>query len=344
MNVVNQPIVKHKLGLLNLAEELGNVSQACKIMGVSRDTFYRYQEAKATGGVEALLQKNRRKPNLKNRVEEAVEQCVLDYAIEQPAHGQDRVSNELRKRGTFVSPSGVRSIWLRNELANFKQRLRALEKHVATTGAVLTEAQVVALEKKRDDDIACGEIETAHPGYLGSQDTFYVGTLKGVGRIYQQTFVDTYSKVAFTKLYTTKTPITAAELLNDKVLPYFTEQNVPVLRILTDRGTEYCGKLEQHDYQLYLAMNDIEHTRTKAASPQTNGICERFHKTILQEFYQVTFRKKIYQTMEQLQADLDQWMTHYNDERTHQGKMCCGRTPAETFEDGKKIWQAKMIN
>lgn len=344
MSVVNQPIVKHKLGLLNLAEELGNVSQACKIMGVSRDTFYRYQEAKATGGVEALLQKNRRKPNLKNRVEEAVEQCVLDYAIEQPAHGQVRVSNELRKRGTFVSPSGVRSIWLRHELANFKQRLTALKKHVAATGSVLTEAQVVALEKKRDDDIACGEIETAHPGYLGSQDTFYVGTMKGVGRIYQQTFVDTYSKVAFTKLYTTKTPITAADLLNDKVLPYFAEQNVPVLRILTDRGTEYCGKLEQHDYQLYLAMNDIEHTRTKAASPQTNGICERFHKTILQEFYQVTFRKKIYLSMEQLQADLDQWMTHYNDERTHQGKMCCGRTPAETFEDVKKIWLAKMIN
>lgn len=344
MNVVNQPIVKHKLGLLNLAEELGNVSQACKIMGVSRDTFYRYQEAKATGGVEALLQKNRRKPNLKNRVEEAVEQCVLDYAIEQPAHGQVRVSNELRKRGTFVSPSGVRSIWLRHELANFKQRLTALEKHVAATGSVLTEAQVVALEKKRDDDIACGEIETAHPGYLGSQDTFYVGTMKGVGRIYQQTFVDTYSKVAFTKLYTTKTPITAADPLNDKVLPYFAEQNVPVLRILTDRGTEYCGKLEQHDYQLYLAMNDIEHTRTKAASPQTNGICERFHKTILQEFYQVTFRKKIYLSMEQLQADLDQWMAHYNDERTHQGKMCCGRTPASTFQDGKKIWLAKMIN
>ena len=338
MNVVNQPIVKHKLGLLNLAEELGNVSQACKIMGVSRDIFYRYQEAKAIGGVEALLQKDRRKPNLKNRVDEAVEQCVLDYAIEQLAHGQVRVSNELCKRGTFVSPSGVRSIWLRHELANFKQRLRALEKHVAATGAVLTEAQVVALEKKRDDDIACGEIETAHPGYLGSQERFYVGTMKGVGRIYQQTFVDTYSKVAFTKLYTTKTPITAADLLNDKVLPYFAEQNVPVLRILTDRGTELCGKLEQHDYQLYLAMNDIEHTPTKAASPQTNGICERFHKTILQEFYQVTFRKKIYQTMEQLQVDLDQWMTHYNDERTHQGKMCCGRTPAERFEDGKTIW------
>lgn len=166
-------------------------------MGVSRDTFYRYKEAKSTGGVEALLQKDRRRPNLKNRVDDAVEDAVLAYAIEQPAHGQVRVSNELRKRGTFVSPSGVRSVWLRHNLANFKQRLLALEKHVAQTGAVLSEAQVVALEKKRDDDIACGEIETAHPGYLGSQDTFYVGTMMGVGRIYQQTWIDTYSKVAF---------------------------------------------------------------------------------------------------------------------------------------------------
>lgn len=343
MNLVNHPVVKHKLGLLNLAEELGNVSRACKIMGVSRDTFYRYQEAKAEGELDALLHKDRRRPNLKNRVDDAVEHAVLAYVLEQPAHGQVRVSNELRQRGTFVSPSGVRSIWLRHDLANFKQRLRALEKHVAETGAVLTEAQVVALEKKRDDDVACGEIETAHPGYLGSQDTFYVGTMKGVGRIYQQTFVDTYSKVAFAKLYTTKTPITAADMLNDKVLPFFAEHDVPVLRILTDRGTEFCGKLEQHDYQLYLAMNDIEHTRTKAASPQTNGICERFHKTILQEFYQVTFRKKIYGSIEALQADLDVWLEEYNHRRTHQGKMCCGRTPMVTFEEGKKVWLEKQI-
>jgi len=221
---------------------------------------------------------------------------------------------------------------------------KALEKHLSTSGAVLTEAQVIALEKKREDDLACSEIETAHPGYLGSQDTFYVGTMKGVGRIYQQTFVDTYSKVAFAKLYTTKTPITSADMLNDQVLPFFAEQGVSMLRILTDRGTEYCGKLEQHDYQLYLVMNDIEHTKTKAQSPQTNSICERFHKTILQEFYQVTFRKKLYQTIEELQQDLDLWIAHYNYERTHQGKMCCGRTPMETFKDGKQIWQGKLIS
>ncbi|HAT1770572.1 TPA: IS481 family transposase, partial [Legionella pneumophila] len=324
-------IIKHKVGLLNLAEELGNVSKACKVMGLSRDTFYRYKSAVESGGIDALFDQNRRKPNIKNRVDESVELAVKEYAIAFPAHGQQRTSNELRKQSIFVSPSGVRSIWLRYELANFKDRLKALEAKVASEGIILTEAQVSALEKKKFDDEACGEIETAHPGYLGSQDTFYVGTLKGVGRIYQQTFVDTYSKVAFAKLYTTKIPITSADILNDKVLPFFEQYNLPILRILTDRGTEYCGKVEHHDYQLYLAINNIDHTKTKANSPQTNGICERFHKTILQEFYQVTFRKKIYESIDELQKDLDEWMDYYNNQRTHQGKMCCGRTPMQTL-------------
>lgn len=344
MSVVNQSIIKHKMGLLNLAQELDNVSQACRLMGVSRDTFYRVKEAKETGGMEALLHKDRRKPNLKNRIDETIERAVLEFAIENPAAGQFRVANELRKRNQFVSSGGVRSIWLRHGLQTFKLRLVALEKKVAEQGIVLTEAQIAALERKRDDDAACGEIETAHPGYLGSQDTFYVGTMKGVGRIYQQTFVDTYAKVAFAKLYSTKTPIAAADLLNDRVLPFFAEHKVDLLRILTDRGTEYCGKVEQHDYQLYLAVNDIEHTKTKANHPQTNGICERFHKTILNEFYQVAFRKKIYLTMEELQIDLDVWINTYNHERTHQGKMCCGRTPMATFEDGKRICREKSLS
>ncbi|MCG7537925.1 IS481 family transposase [Pseudoalteromonas sp. OOF1S-7] len=339
----NNPIIKHKAGLLNLAEELGNVSKACKVMGVSRDTFYRYQELVDEGGIDALIDKSRRTPNLKNRVDVETEQVVCTYALEFPAHGQVRVSNELRRQGIFVSASGVRSIWLRHDLENFKKRLNALEAKVAQEGIILTESQVTALERKKQDDEACGEIETEHPGYLGSQDTFYVGNLKGVGRIYQQTFVDTYCKVAFAKLYTTKTPITAADLLNDRVLPYFEQHELPLLRILTDRGTEYCGKVEHHDYQLYLAINDIDHTKTKAMSPQTNGICERFHKTILQEFYQVTFRKKLYSSLEELQKDLDEWINYYNNDRTHQGKKCCGRTPLETLLDGKSLWAEKNL-
>lgn len=340
----NNPVIKHKVGLLNLAEELGNITQACKVMGVSRDTFYRYQQATEEGGVEALLNQNRRVPNVKNRVDEAIELAVVDYAVEYPAHGQTRASNELRKQGIFVSPSGVRSVWLRHGLANFKGRLKALEEKVATQNIILTENQVQALERKKLDDEACGEIDTVHPGYLGSQDTFYVGNLKGVGRVYQQTFVDTYSKVAFAKLYTMKTAITAADTLNDKVLPFFQSHSLPMLRILTDRGTEYCGKIENHDYQMYLAINDIDHTKTKVKSPQTNGICERFHKTILQEFYQITFRKHLYMSLEELQKDLDEWLDYYNNERTHQGKICCGRTPIETLIDGKLVWAEKNLS
>ena len=340
----NNPIIKHKAGLLNLAEELNNVSKACKIMGVSRDTFYRYQELAEEGGIEALVNRSRRVPNLKNRTDEATERAVIEFAVEFPAHGQHRTSNELRKKGVFISGSGVRSIWQRHSLENFRKRLKALEEKVANEGFTLNDAQIAALEKKAHDDEASGEIETAHPGYLGSQDTFYVGNLKGVGRIYQQTFVDTFSKVAQCKLYTSKTPITAADLLNDRVLPFYEAQGLPMLRILTDRGTEFCGRVDQHDYQLYLAINDIDHTKTKAMSPQTNGICERFHKTILQEFYQVTFRKKLYVDLAGLQTDLDNWLWHYNNERTHQGKMCCGRTPMATLLDGKRIWEEKNLN
>jgi len=234
-------------------------------------------------------------------------------------------------------------VLFRHNLHNFKLRLKALEQRVAEEGVILTESQLQALEKAKEEKQAHGEIETEHPGYLGSQDTFYVGTLKGVGRIYQQTYVDTYSKVAHCKLYNMRTALTAADLLNDRVLPFYEEMNMPVLRILTDRGTEYCGKLDEHDYQLFLGLSNIDHTRTKAKSPQTNGICERFHKTILDEFYKIAFRKKIYSSMEELQLDLDSWLKEYNEERTHQGKMCCGRTPMQTLIDAKHIVEQKML-
>lgn len=340
----NQTIIKNKVGLLNLAQELGNISRACKVMGFSRDTFYRYQKAVEDGGVDSLVNKSKRSPNHKNRVDPEIEASVVELAINEPAWGQTRVSNELRKQGLSISPAGVRCVWMRNNLENMKKRLKALEEKVAREGVVLTESQLMAMERREGEKEAHGEIETEHPGYLGSQDTFYVGTLKGVGRIYQQTFVDTYCKVAFAKLYTMKTPITAADLLNDRVVPFFEEHKVPLLRILTDRGTEYCGKIEQHDYQLYLAVKDIDHTKTKTRHPQTNGIVERFHKTILEEFYNVAFRKKIYNSLEELQADLDKYLQKYNFERTHQGKMCCGRTPWETFLFGKEIVREKMIN
>jgi transposase InsO family protein len=229
-------------------------------MGFSRDTFYRYQSASAEGGVDALINASRKKTNLRNRVEEATEAAVTVFALEQPAFGQVQVSNERRKRGIFISPSGVHSVWLRRDLESFKKRLAALERHVAQRGEDWSSHRSRRWRRSRK-------------------------TMWRMARSKRRILVIW----AAAKLYMTKTPITAVDLLNNCVLPVFDEQGMS--RVLNDSGTEYCGKPEAHDYQLYLALKDIEHTKTKANHPQSNGICERFHKAILNEFYQVAFRR-----------------------------------------------------
>lgn len=339
-----QYIINRKLNIVELSEQLGNISQACRNLGVSRQHYYDIKGAIEEDGLEGLLEKAKNKPRIGNRVSLDIEKRILDYSLEFPTHGQVRVSNELKGEGIIVSGGGVRGVWLRHDIATKALRLKRLQKYSLETSNILTESQVQALESAKEEKQAHGEIETHHPGYLLSQDTYYVGYIKGVGKIYQQTGIDTYSNVGFAKLYTDKTPVAAADFLNSKVLPYFDVEGMKLLRVLTDRGTEYGYSNLEHPYQLFLHLCGVEHSRTKARHPQTNGCVERLNQIIQDEFYKVAFRKKLYKSIDEIQEDLDAYMDRYNNKRTNQGKRCQGRTPRKTFDDGYELYKKYVID
>jgi transposase InsO family protein len=333
-----QYIINRKLNILELGKTLGNISDACRKTGISRQHFYDIKKAIEEEGLEGLLEKSRTAPRIGNRVAPEIEEKLLEYSLTYPTHGQTRTANELKKKGIILSAGGVRSIWLRHNLHIKGLRLKRLEQWAAENTNILTESQVRALEEAKEEREAYGEVESHHPAFLFAQDTYYVGYIKGVGKIYQQTGIDTYSNVGFAKLYNDRTALTAADFLNDKVFPLFDEYGMRVLRILSDNGPEYCGRQDSHAYQLFLHLNDIEHTRIKVRHPQTNGSVERLNQTIQDEFYKVAFRKKLYGSIAEIQADLDEFMISYNTDRTNQGRYCQGRTPMETFIDGLALY------
>ena len=273
--------------------------------------------------------------SIANKVPPEIETRVLELSIEHPAWGQVRISDELALREVAVAPSTVRNIWIRNELETRYKRMLALEERSAAKGFKLSEEQIRLLEK-HNPEFAERHVESLYPGYLLCQDTFYVGTLKGLGRLYMQAVVDTYSSLAFAKLYTSKIAITAADLVYDRVLPFYESEGLTVEAVLTDNGKEYKGKPEEHPYELLLAINDISHRFTKVGTSRTNGFVERFNRTILDEFFREAFRKKFYGAVDELQRDMDRWLERYNKERPHRGYRSQGRKPYETFTLGKK--------
>jgi transposase InsO family protein len=328
---------RRKLSLLHLAEELQNVSKACRIMGYHRDTFYEVRRAFQVGGVAALVEQRRgpRDPH-PNRVPVEVEQHILDYSLADPTHGCQRVANELRLRGVQVSPSGVRGVWLRHGLETRFKRLLRLERHAQDTTYVLSETQIRLLER-HSVDFRCRHVEASRPGELLNQDTFYWGSLKGVGRVFVQVVIDVFCSLAFAKVYTSKMPITACDLLYERVLPFYEALGVPVGAILTDHGHEFCGRPETHPYELLLAVEAIEHRRTRVRSPQTNGFVERMNRTLLDECFRVTGRTTWYVEVEEIQRDLDRFLEHYNLHRSHQGYRLAGRTPAQALREALGI-------
>lgn len=335
-------IAQGKMTLLQLAERLRNVSEACRRRGISRSQFYEYKRAFQEQGFQGLMDRPPIPKTFANETPVEVKEKILSLSIAHPSWGQTRVSDQLRLEGISVSPGTVRNIWVKEGLETRYKRILRLEEERAGTDIDLTEEQVKLIEKA-NPCFRERKVESLYPGYLLCQDTFLVGVIKGVGRVYLQAVVDTYGSYAFGKLYTSKLPETAADILYDKVLPFYEEHNLRVEHILTDNGKEYCGRPMIHPYQIFLELYDIEHRRTKVANPRTNGFVERFNRTILDEFFRETFRNKLYLSLEELQADLDLWLARYNNERPHRGYRNMGKRPIETVEEGKKI-KAEIAN
>ena len=325
---------RRKLNLLELANELGNVSEACRRIGYSREQFYEIRRNYQAFGSEGLLDKARgpRNPH-PNRASEDQEKAVLQYCLEYPVHGALKVSQQLILRDLHIGVGAIRGIWHRHKLLLKHQRLLRLEQHSKENNIELSENHIKLLEKF-DPEFRERHIKADFTGELVAIDTFFVGNLKGIGKIYLQTVVDCHSRFAFGHLYTSKVPVSAVHVLNEKVLPFFEEHECAVLSILTDNGREYCGRMDAHPFELFLQLEGIEHRTTKVRRPQSNGIVERLHRTLLDEHFRIQGRIKFYESLGEMQNDLDSYLQIYNYERAHQGRNMNGRTPHQAFVEG----------
>jgi transposase InsO family protein len=331
-----EKLIQARISMLALADELQSISRACQVAGISRSHFYEIKDAFEKYGRDGLAPQPRRRPRVPNETPPEREGQILTMTREYPTYSYVKIADQLKLIGVPATANQVRGVWLRRGLVKRYDRLLWLEREAAATGGPLTERVAKLLARYQRQQLTDPEqhIEAPAPGYLGCQDTYFVGTLKGVGRIYAQAFVDADCSWAQAKLYLSKIPMTAVDLLHDRVLPVYEAAGVALERILTDNGREFCGRVLQHPYELYLAVQQIEHPNTKVHSPQTNGFCERFHRTLKEEFVSVAYRKKLYASVQELQEDLDGFVRFYNEERSHQGYRTQGRTPWQAFQDG----------
>jgi len=329
-----EKLIKARMGMLALAEQLNNVSAACRRAGISRSHYYEIKEAFEKFGAEGLAPQTKRKPRMPNQTPPELEAQILEMTERYPTYSYLRISDQLKLVGIGVSPSTVRAVWQRVGLTLRIHRLLWLEQKTAAQGGILTERQIRLLQKHRGRTDPEQHVEAPYPGYLLCQDTYFIGTIKGIGKIYMQSVVDAHCSLGFAKLYLSKVPMTAVDVLDDRVLPFYEEHAAEVEHLLTDNGREYCGRELKHHFELFLAISQIGHRRTEVRSPQTNGFCERFHRTVKEEFFSSAFRQTLYQSVAQLQQDLDRYLDFYNRERAHRGYRTQGRTPYQTFLEG----------
>jgi transposase InsO family protein len=331
-----QKIARRKLSLLELASEMENVSKACKVIGYSRQQFYEIRRNYQVFGADGLIDKlpGCRGPH-PNRVSEEVEKAILEHSLENPTQGCLRVAQELSLKGVQVSAMGVRGVWSRHNLLLKHERLLRLEQQTRERRIKLSDDQIRHLERF-SPEFRDRHIVTNYTGELVAVDTFMVGTLKGVGRVYLQSSIDCYSRYAWGRLYTTKMPVTAVHMLNTDVLPFFEKHEAAIITVLSDNGREFCGRPDRHPYELFLQLEGIEHRTTKVRRPQSNGFVERLHRTLLDEHFRIMGRKKFYESVDEMQKDLESYLVLYNTKRPHQGINMNGKTPQHMFIEGLK--------
>jgi transposase InsO family protein len=325
----DEKIARQRLSVLELAQTLGNVSEACRQRDMTRTQFYEYKRRFQTHGLVGLKDLPPiHKTHPFTTAPEVVERLLV-LSLEHPGWGCVRLSSMLKLEGLSVSSPTIQTILIKHGMGSKYERLLKLEEKAAQEAIDLTPEQVAQIEKS-NPSFRERHVESSRPGELLAQDTFFVGHLKGVGKVYLHAVVDTYGSYAFGFLHTSKQPEAAVAVLHNDVLPFYQDRGLTVAAVLTDNGREFCGT-ESHPFELYLALNDIEHRRTKVRRPQTNGFIERFNRTALDEFFRSAFRTKFYESVQTLQADLDAWLVHYNTERAHQGYRNLGRRPIDTI-------------
>ncbi|WP_299795126.1 helix-turn-helix domain-containing protein [uncultured Shewanella sp.] len=334
----NHNEIRSKLALLQLAKELGSISKACDMMGYSRDSYYRFKKQYENAGEQGLHNLSRKKSTLKNRVSQEVEDQVIEIALDYPNYGQAKVAELLTARGCTISPSGVRTIWLRHNLETKHNRLLALNSRLRQQNELDFNAQH-QIEKSCKLQQEEGALDCQRPGDICVQDTFRVGNIPGLGTVYQHTCMDAYSQYSHARASLDKSSQLASDFLRAQVLPWYKEQGIPINSILTDRGAEFSGKQSQ-PFQALLQEASINHIQKRAYNgPIVNGLAARFQSLAHSEFYAPFLKRNKVSNIEILNDNLQKWLKRYNHQYAIAGRYTLGKTAIEVIELSRHLYR-----
>ncbi|HEX2184341.1 MAG TPA: DDE-type integrase/transposase/recombinase [Chloroflexota bacterium] len=318
-------IYHRRVRVLEHADQTGNVAETCRVFGISRKSFYQWRNLARDYGLEALMPKARRVPQLPNATPTHVVAEVLTLAVAEPTVGCRQLADRLGERGYAISKTTTQKILVDHGLGRRAQRVARAAAIVAATTGLLTEAA--------GEHGAYGFCHwAARPGDLVALDSFYIGNLKGVGKVYQLTAVDTATRWAVMVLVLG--PPTAAQTVRfvDQVLRCFRRLGFPLRAVLTDNGPEWVAR----GFASAVAAKGLQHHRIPPRSPNHNAVCERFQGTALQECWRPAFHRRRFTSVGQLQAEANAWLIHYNTRRRNHSDFMRGRTPLEVMTIHRK--------